>query len=189
MTFGGRDPKLAGLNAAGAAACALVVVTFCLAGVRPLLGRAAGAAAARSRLAAAVQQRDLADAAARDGAEQLRQARRETAATALVLLPPGRVNDVLARVAAVSADCRVRLDDLKVGTLSVGDRYATVPVHAVGRGAYGDCVRFLHRLNRDCPDVGVAALSLAGSGSDAAGMVGIELDLRWHAVLPTAAAH
>jgi Tfp pilus assembly protein PilO len=179
------DRKLTALHGAGATACLVVVATFWWAGLRPLLGRAAAAATAHHRLAAAVQQRDAADAAVRDGTDQLQQLGAEVAASGLSLRPPSQVNDVLARVASVSANCGVRLDDVRVGSLARGERYATLPVHAVGRGAYRDCVRFLRQLNRDCPDVAVAALGLAGPGAGAAGPVGIDLDLRWHAALPT----
>ena len=186
MTFPTRDRTVLAMNVAGVAACAVVLGVFCLDGLRPLLGRAAAGATARHRLAAAREQRDAADGAIRDGTDQLLDLHRQTAATALVLLPPTRVNDVLARVAAVAAGCGVRLDEVRVGQLVSGDRYATLPVHAMGRGAYHDCVAFLHRLNHDCPDVGVAAFGLAGPAGDAGGPVAVDLELRWHAALPTA---
>ncbi len=184
MTIARRDQSVLGVHVAGAVACGAAVLLFCLAGLRPVLARAGAAAAARDRLAAARQQRDAADADGRDAADRLDRLRHDEAATALVLMPPSRVNDVLARVAAVSADCGVRVDDERVGTLAAGDRYATLPVHAVGRGTYRSCVRFLHRLNHDCPDVGVASFSLVGSPDDAAAAVSIDVDLRWHAALP-----
>ena len=188
MTLDRQDRALIGVNVGGTVACCALLVAFCLAGVRPLLARAAAATTTRHRLAAALQQRDTADEAARDGARQLQQLSRDTVATALVLLPPSRVNDVLARVAAVSAACGVQLDDVRVGKLTSGERYATLPVHAVGRGAYRDCVRFLHQINHDCPDVGVAAFGLVSPGGSDVGPVNVELDLRWHAALPTTPA-
>ncbi len=174
------DRRLLALNGAGAATCVAIAVLFCACGLRPILGRAAAATVARHRLEAAVSQRDALDAAVRDETDRLRALRKEMAATALVLEPPSKVNDLLARVAAVAAATGVRLDDVRVGKLVVGDRYDTLPVHAVGRGTFGDCVRFLHRLNHDCPDTAVAAFGLSG----AAGEVGVELDLRWHTALP-----
>ncbi len=179
-----RDRSVLGLNVAGVAACAVVVGVFCLDGLRPLLGRAAAGTTARHRLAVARDQRDAADGAVRDGTAELIELHHQEMATALILLPPTRVNDVLARVSAVAAGCGVRLDEVRVGEMARGDRYATLPVHASGRGAYRQCVAFLHKLNHDCPDVGVDAFGLAGAAGDAGGPVAVDLELRWHAALP-----
>ena len=181
-----RDRTVLGINVAGAAACAVVLGVFCLDGLRPLLGRAAAGAVTHRRLAVARQRRAAADAAIADGTAELADLHRQTLANALVLLPPARVNDVLARVSTLAAACGVRLDEVRLGELARGDRYATLPVHAVGTGAYRDCVAFLHRLNHDCPDVGVAAVGLtAPAAADAAGgPIAVTLDLRWHAALP-----
>ncbi len=179
MRIDTTDRKLLGLNGAGVAACGTVVVLFCAMGLRPLLGRAAAAATARHRLAAAVEQRDTSDATIRDETEQLKSLRHDIAST-LVLRPASAINELLARVSAVAAACGVRLDDVRVGKPVNGDRYATLPLHAVGRGTYRDCVRFLHQLNYDCPDVGVAEFALGA----ASGEINVDLELRWHTALP-----
>ena len=181
MKIDTSDKRLLSLNSAGAAACGAVVILFLACGLRPLLGRAAAATTAKHRLEAAIVQRDGFDAAIRDENDRLQALHREMSTTAVVLQPPSKVNDLLARVSAISANCSVRLDDVRVGKLISGDRYATLPLHAMGRGTYRDCVRFLHELRRACPDVGVAEFSLGA----AAGEINVDLELRWHTALPT----
>lgn len=169
------------IDAAGAAALLLLAGLAWLFGVRPAQDRLAEAA----RLADAVSER----AGELDGLERRRsaltqqaaRARRDLDAEPLELLPGARLNARLAELAVLVERTGMVVDSTEVDTGRAETWYEAIPVRLVGRGSFPDCVRLLHRLHGEMPDIGVEGLHVSGNPAAEEAPGRYRLSLVWYA--------
>lgn len=120
--------------------------------------------AARQQAAARQRQRvDGTLAVTRSLAEEIKKTKAAIQASPLNLRPETALNERLADLMALSADCKFTVDDLKPATAVRGARFASIAITLSGHGGYRDTVRFLHELHDRFSDIGLAALKLTGN--------------------------
>ncbi len=169
------------IDAAGAAACALLLLGVYLLGIAPLSSRQQHAEARQEELRT---QRHQADRLARlrmGLEERLAQVRASAAEFRLELLPVGQVNRRLAELSELASKTGLKIDGIEPGQAVGGTRYEMVPISVAGKGTFTNCVAFLHQLRSRLPDTGVSALELTGNPSDPAGPAGFRFELLWYA--------
>ena len=149
--------------------------------VHPLVDKRAVCTERRTELSAAEQKaRELADVTALL-TERLASIQRAATQTKVKLRPPGEVNRRVSELTALVDGCGLKTDNIRLGNTFQGDRCAVLPVTLEGRGKYTQCVAFLHRLWRESPDVGVAALAMTGHPQHPKQPGSFRFVLHWHA--------
>ena len=92
--------------------------------------------------------------------QQLEVVRRELAMNGLELDSAAHINKRIAVLTEFFADCTLHIDDVQTGRICSGLQCDLVPITIVGRGAYPQCVRFLHRLCSTFPDMSVMRIEI-----------------------------
>lgn len=158
-------PASRAVDAAGVAACALLLGLAYLVGLAPRL---------RERAEAVQQRADL--EMGRQEVARLEDERRALQARAADLesklasgpLRPSRASEVNGRVQAIvelAEQCGLRISQLSPGSPVPGDRFVVVPLKARGTGGYAALTSLISTLHERFPDTAVAALTLTGSAA------------------------
>jgi Tfp pilus assembly protein PilO len=114
--------------------------------------------------------------------------RGEVEASPVKLAPATKLNLRLARIERSAQESGLLIDETRSSAVVMGERYDTVPIEVSGRGSYPDCARFLHRLQRDLPDVEVLGFELSASPDEARARPTFRFDLAWYAAPAVATA-
>jgi hypothetical protein len=177
ISFRAIAAKVSAIDAAGAGACLVVTLAAYFLIAAPALSR-------RSRTAfewksASADKRELAatNAAVRSATARVGDLRNTIAKKSIRLVPEDQLNGELARVSTLAAESGLSTEDVRPGAVLAGPKYDVLPFRICGRGRYQDCVRFIHRLRIQDPDMGVGAIRL--SVSDGQGQAAFAITLRW----------
>jgi Tfp pilus assembly protein PilO len=177
------------LDAAGAAACAIIVAALIFGGLMPLLSHRGDADASRRELAHQRQRVAAGKAAVAQLQRQLAEARAELARYPVHLEDARRVNHRLARITSLATSRGLEVQGVEPGGIARGLRYQTIALKLTGNGGYRGCVRFLHDLHEQLPDTAVIAVRLAGNPQQENGAPPtFEFELRWYAAPALATA-
>jgi Tfp pilus assembly protein PilO len=149
--------------------------------VRPLLDRRAEAA---SRAAQLCESRER--VATLNGSSRQLRAQLATVQAALTngevkLKPASGVNQRLAELTALAAECGLEVLYVRTGTLESGRRYSQLEIELSGSGSYRTCATLLHRLRRDYRDTAVKSFDMHTSSEDGpAPVMSLALQLTWY---------
>jgi Tfp pilus assembly protein PilO len=171
------------VDVVGAAVAAALTVAFVFGALLPIAVRDR-MAAAQADAAVRTQQRANALAASiRAITAEIDGTRTRLASAPLQIRPASALNERLAALVALAAECGLGVQDLKPGDGVRGPKFLMIPVRVSGTGGYPDVTRFLHRLHDRMPDIAVEGFKLAEApgGNTAGGRYA--LDLRWVASL------
>ncbi len=175
------------LDAAGAGACAALTALFYFAGVAPLERRQAADRAGQERLCAAEREAEAGRADLAGLERRLESLRRETEASPLRLDRIDRMNARMADLNRLAGENGLEIDELKPGPPENAPWFTRVPLRIAGSGPYRACVLFLHRLNREFPDMGATAIELRGDPSPDDTPALFTFDLVWFAAASASA--
>ena len=169
------------IDAVGAGICAVLSGIAVLVVVIPVVRKQSDQAALRADVA---QQRQLAarfDESERVLRRELEAVQEELASSQLRLQPTMYLNTRMAFIVEVAAASGIVIDETRSGTVKVGSRYQTVPIHLSGTGSYSDSASFLHQLHLTLPDTGVVGLELSGKPGQPETPATFRFDLIWYA--------
>ncbi len=158
-----NPPSVRVVDAAGIAACVLMLAGAYFVGLAPRLNALAEAERARADLDSGL--RELADVTARRRergttagrlAEQLR-------AGALRLSGAGETNRRIEAIVGRAKDRGLKIAEIVPGTASTRDTLVIVPITVRGVGGYAAVTDLLAQLRAEFPDTAVTSLALSGS--------------------------
>lgn len=166
----------------GVAVFAGLTLAFIFGMIAPLAMRDRQAAARAEAATRQEQRANAVTASIREASVALEQVRAKLAESPLQLRPLGALNERVAGLVTIASECGLIVQDVRPGDVGKTRKFASVPIHLAGQGSYPNVTRFLQRLHRDLPDVGVGNLKLTGAPEDAAIAARYELDVRWIAL-------
>jgi len=175
------------IDAVGAGTFAVLTGIAVLVVVMPVVRKQTDHAALRADVA---QQRQLAaqfDESERLLRRELEAVQEELASSQLHLQPTMYLNTRMALIVEVASATGIVIDETRSGTVKVGPRYQTVPIHLSGTGSYSDSASFLHQLHLTLPDTGVVGLELSGKPDKPDTPATFRFDLIWYAAPARAA--
>lgn len=106
---------------------------------------------------------------------------RDLAASSIQLDSAAHINKRVAGLTQFFSDCSLDVDDVQTGRLYNGLQYDLVPITILGRGPYGQCVKFFRGLRSRFPDMSVARVELSGNAGKNAEQGTFQFDLLWYA--------
>ncbi len=169
------------LHVSGVAA-ALALTALCyFAGVAPIKSRRAAECTGRDRLGAADRDAAAARAELAGARQHLDSLRRKIAASPLSLDRLDRMNARMADLNRLAGENGLEIDEIRPGSADAGPWFTRVPLRIAGNGPYRACMLFLHRLHREFPDMGAAALNVRGDPSTNDTPALFTFDLVWYA--------
>jgi len=115
-------------------------------------------------------------------AAEITRIKQELSDNAIKLKSADEINSHLARLAAVTGKCGLKLDQLRPDKYLSGPRYQTVPIYLAGSGSFPECVKLLHKLQREFPDTSVASFEVSGDPSKPEEPTRLRVDLLWYAM-------
>lgn len=162
------------IDAAGIAACLAISLVAYFIALDPLIQRL---------LLPVRQSREL--AVQRDKLVQLQKQlagpQGELNRSGVKLLSPDQVNTRVAELTTAFGDCKLEVDDVRIGAVFPGPRFNVMPITITGRGGYKSvCTGLLHRLGEAFPDIALAKLELWGDPAKLQEPRRFRLDLLWH---------
>lgn len=86
----------------------------------------------------------------------------------LVLKGHSALNDRLAQINEIAADCGLQTDTIEPGVETAGPRYTTVAIRLTTRGTAKGAMRFLKMLRQKTPDSPVVGIELTATPSTGA---------------------
>ena len=169
------------VDLAGAAVCALLVLLGYLIGIRPLVVRRKEMAAQEAALDD--RYRDAAKLAGTVTALKKRLAgvKKELAESPVKLQPANRINERIARVADLAADCGMKIDEIQPDKSFSTPRFQTVPIRVVGSGNFKACVKLLRTFRDAFPDTAISSFELKGNPRQPAAPARFQVELLWYA--------
>ncbi|MBT3201550.1 MAG: hypothetical protein HN350_16735 [Phycisphaerales bacterium] len=108
--------------------------------------------------------------------------KQQLADNAIKLTPATQINSHLARLATLTGQCGLKLDQLRPDKSLDGPRYKTVPIYLVGSGDFPACARLLKKLQQDFPDTSVASFDMQGDPANPEAPTRLKVDLLWYAL-------
>jgi hypothetical protein len=103
------------------------------------------------------------------------------------LEPYTQVNARLASLTNLAIDSELRVDQVQPGNVSIGRRFATLPIRISGYGSFPTVVQFIHELHRRHDDTAVSSFLIRRQQSPGAAHATFECGLTWYAA-PTGGA-
>lgn len=171
------------IDAAGLGVCLVISIASYALGVAPLIQRAA-------EFQDAIQERQDQEQVKADLArshnqlkQKLQQTRKELNESAFQLQPINRLNQYLAQLTNLATKSGLSLHEIKSGKPITLKHYRSIPIRLSGTGTYQDGISFLHRLNREFPDIRVSTLHLGVLPPTGNPQAKINMSLAWYAAL------
>lgn len=169
------------IDAACAAACAIVLVALVFGGILPLLHHRGDAQARRRELIKQHHRVEVAKSSFVSMQAKLAAARAALAQNPIHLEDAGRINHRLARINELASGRGLQVQGVDPGTVNPGTRYQTIDMKINGQGGYRGCVQFLRDLHDQFPDTAVTAFRLSGNPQETDQPAVFNFDLRWYA--------
>ena len=169
------------VDLAGAAVCLLLVLLGYLIGIRPLVVRQKYVADQEAILAD--RRRSAAKLVGTVTALQNRLAgvKKELSESPIKLRPANRINERIARVADLAADCGMKIDEIQPDKSFSTPRFQTVPIRVVGSGNFKACVKLLRTFRDAFPDTAISSFELKGNPRESATPARFQVELLWYA--------
>lgn len=175
------------IDAAGAVVCAALAAGFYFLGIAPLNARRLADQAGRERVVALDAEAAQARTELAAAAHRLDETRRRVREAAVTLERTDRLNARVAELNVLAGDNGLQIDEIKPGTADQAPWFTRMPIRLSGNGPYRAGMLFLHRLNRQFPDMGLAGFEVRGDpGTDDTPAI-FMFDLVWYAAPPTSA--
>ena len=187
-----RKYSLLRIDAAGMGVCVLASLIWYLTMGGPALDQRSATAGLRHEIRTQQGRASELRAAIAAVEEQLASVRQELAEGTIPLDSTARINRRIAGLTEFFSRCDLQVDDVQTGRPTIGRQCDVVPITIVGKGAYRQCVRFLHGLCSAFPDLGVMRIELAGNPAQSLEPEMFRLELFWYAapsgLVPAAAS-
>lgn len=187
MTAPGTGVRPWHVDAAGAAACAVLTVLGVVLVVLPVLRLRLDHAALRSELRALGGQAAELESAGTRMQRELDRLDERLADNRLQLQGPGYLNTRIARIIETASSSGIVVDQTRSDTARRADLYQAVPIQLSGTGGYPGCAAFLHRLHGELPDTGLVSMELTGNTGRGREEAHFRFDLIWYAAAAAAA--
>lgn len=168
------------IDAAGIGLCVAASLVFYWATIQPFLQRQSLAAEQRRELQTRQDKAVELKAAAARVQERVTAVQGELVANSIKLEPAAHINKRVAGLTQFFADCGLDVDDVQTGRVYNGLQYDLVPITILGRGPYGQCVRFFRGLRSTFADMSVARLEFSGNPGPTAKPATFQFDLLWY---------
>lgn len=169
------------IDAAGVGLCAAASLLFYWLTIQPFLDGQSLATEQRRELKTRQDKVVELKAAIAKVHERVTAVQADLAASSIQLEPAAHINRRVAGLTQFFSDCELDVDDVQTGRLYNGLQYDLVPITVLGRGPYGQCVRFFRGLRSKFPDMSVARIELSGSVEKKAEQRTFQFDLLWYA--------
>lgn len=150
------------IDAVGIGVCVAITLLWYAATISPLIRQRSLTADLRGRIRDQQRTTERTKAATVAAQQQLQVVRQELAAGGIRLDSAAHINTRIARLTEFFTECALHIDDIQTGRTCSGLQCDLVPIAIVGRGAYTQCVRFLHRLSSAFPDMSVTRVEFRG---------------------------
>jgi len=169
------------IDAAGVGLCAAASLLFYGLTIQPFLQGQSLAAEQRRELKTCQDKAAELKTATAKVHERVIDAQRDLAAGSIQLEPAAHINRRVAGLTQFFSDCELDVDDVQTGRLYSGLQYDLVPITILGRGPYGQCVRFFRGLRSKFPDMSVGRIELSGNAGQKVDKETFQFDLLWYA--------
>ncbi len=169
------------IDAAGVGLCAAASLLFYWLTIQPFLQGQSLAAEQRNELKARQGKTAEFKAAIADVRARVTAVQTDLAASSIQLEPAAHINRRVAGLTQLFSDCELDVDDVQTGRLYNGVQYDLVPITVLGRGPYGQCVKFFRGLRSQFPDMSIARIELSGNVAKKAEEGTFQFDLLWYA--------
>lgn len=177
----GRKKRWSRVDLAGIALCLAIALAWYLTTVGPLLKQRFVTAGLRRKIAEQQEKAEQSRMALASTQHQLAVVRRDLATRGVQLDSAAHINRRIAVLTEFFADCTLHIDDVQTGRISSGPQCDLVPITIVGRGAYPQCVRFLHGLCARFPDMSVMRIELRGTPARTVEPEQFRFEMFWYA--------
>jgi len=169
------------IDAAGVGLCMAASLLFYWLTIQPFLQGQALAAEQRRELKSRQDKVAELKAATAKVHERVTASQRDLAASSIQLESAVHINKRVAGLTQFFSDCELAVDDVQTGRLYNGLQYDLVPITVLGRGPYGQCVKFFRGLRSQFPDMSVARIELSSKVEKDAQQPTFQFDLLWYA--------
>jgi Tfp pilus assembly protein PilO len=167
------------IDAAGAAALALMLIAAYALGIRPVVQSREARASLAAQRDQELQKADSLGIALRELSGRVEEARQSLDAGAITLESAGRLNRRLARLTGLAAANHLKLDAIEPGKTARLPCYDAMEIAIAGRGTFTDCTAFLHHIYADVPDTEVMSVELSGQPGAADNAASFKVVLSW----------
>jgi Tfp pilus assembly protein PilO len=173
--------RVSWIDPLGAAFCVLLTVALYLLAVEPVGRTQAARAGVREELTRNHEKIAALKTVAEQLSDSLASTRQATAQSRAYLRPVPRMNQRVAELTQLIADCRLNVDHVQIGEALNRPLFVRVPVTITGKGRYEQCLVFLQRLKRDFPDFTLATIDISGTPAQPDDLDAFSLELAWFA--------
>jgi Tfp pilus assembly protein PilO len=173
------------LDALGAALCTAVAAAWYFAGYAPLAEAKAQRVAVAEEARAKTEELEHLWKMGRGHRESLTRTRLARESMAVRLDSPEQLLQRVSSLSKAAAETGLVLDEIKPGTLTLHERFSTVPIRMSGIGGYTAAAEFLHGLRGAFPDLGVVGMDLRGEPEQVDKPPRFVFSLVWYAALPS----
>jgi len=173
--------RLLKIDAAGVGLCMAASLLFYWLTIQPFLQRQALAAEQRHELKSRRDKVAKLKAATAKAHERVTTVQTDLAASSIQLESAVHINKRVAGLTQFFSDCELDVDDVQTGRLYSGLQYDLVPITVLGRGHFGECVKFFRGLRSKFPDMSVARIELSGNVEKDTEQPTFQFDLLWYA--------
>lgn len=176
-----RQGGLSRIDAAGIGVCVLISLAWYVTTISPLLEQRSRTADLRRQIEDQQHKAEQLKAGMATAQRQLEIVRKELTTHGVQLDSAAHINRRIAVLTEFFSDCDLHIDDVQTGRISAGMQCDLVPITVVGRGAYPQCIRFLHGLCSTFPDMSVMRVELRGTPAPVAQPEHFRFDMFWYA--------
>lgn len=169
------------IDAAGIAICVLMSLLWYMITVSPLLEQRARTVDLRREIRDQRHKTEQLKTAMASAQQQLETVRQELSTSAVELDSAAHINRRIADLTEFFTDCTLHIDDIQTGRVSTGLQCDLVPITIVGRGAYTQCIRFLHGLCAQFPDMSVMRIEFRGTPGPTTRAEQFRFEMFWYA--------
>ncbi|MEN6333535.1 MAG: hypothetical protein ABFE01_04695 [Phycisphaerales bacterium] len=187
MPSTGKRTRWCRIDAVGLGVCVTISLLWYLTTVNPLLAQRLRTAELRREIRDLQGQTDELRVAKASARQLLTAVRKDLDAGGVELDLAAHINKRIAMLTEFFAGCDLHIDDVQTGRVCRGLQCDLVPITFVGRGPYGQCIRFLHGLCGTFPDMSVLRIDLKGNPSPAAPPEQFQFEMFWYAAPDSAA--
>ena len=182
MTPSKRGPVESGkYHACGAGGMVALSLLGYFAGLRPLLQQHDHSTNQRRMLVAETARAEDLQKQERALDRSLVRTRQALADSPLTLQIASFRNERLALLTDLAAAHGLTVDGIQSGDVERDEHFDRVPIVLSGKGSFPNCGRFLHRLNRTFPDMGVKSFHVNGQPGRKPRDVTFSYDMIWYA--------
>lgn len=148
------------IHAAGIAGVIALSIVGYVAALRPALRATERREEAHQSASQAAKQAATAEAELTDARRKMIQIETDLKSVEVQLIPSGRVNQQIDRLATLAESHQIKLDQLSPGKTTSSRWFSAVPIRMSGTGSFVSCVKFIESVGQRFPDVAVQGLKI-----------------------------